>query len=330
MKRGASELSCVVGVNKPANLTSHDVVNRCRVIFGEGRVGHTGTLDPFATGVLPICVGSATRLGAYLTNHHKRYRATISFGAGTTTDDVQGEVVCTAEVPSRILERTFAEQYVAGLIGLHRQTPPAYSAIKIGGKKSYEEARAGRSLVLTPRVIEVFQATLLGVHPCTEEGYPAWIVDLHVSKGTYIRSLARDIGIALGCPAHVSELVRTHVGQLSISNCMSLDELAKAKSGACLDPVYLLGKRCLFLPENQSTPVEHGAVLSQENHHLYAWDYTTPQGRPVGSSEQPFEGEVVSVVVANRLKALYTYSKAQTAYRARCVFQRGVMRAADI
>ena len=113
MKRGESGLSLVIGVDKPSGTTSHDVVNRCRRIFGEKRVGHTGTLDPLASGVLPICIGPATRLGAYLTGHDKAYRATIAFGVGTDTDDCEGAVTRTAPVPVEVGDRAFAEQFVA-------------------------------------------------------------------------------------------------------------------------------------------------------------------------------------------------------------------------
>lgn len=172
VKRGLSGLSLVVGVNKPAGMSSHDVVNRCRSIFGERRVGHTGTLDPMATGVLPICVGPATRLGAYLTGHDKRYRVSIAFGAGTDTDDAAGTVVRTGEVPDRVLDPEFAAAFVASLVGRRKQMPPAYSAIKVNGKKSYEAARAGNIIDLAPRDIEVYDARLLGVHEGDGEELP--------------------------------------------------------------------------------------------------------------------------------------------------------------
>ena len=191
VKRGLSGLSLVVGVNKPAGMSSHDVVNRCRSIFGERRVGHTGTLDPMATGVLPICVGPATRLGAYLTGHDKRYRVSIAFGAGTDTDDAAGTVVRTGEVPDRVLDPEFAAAFVASLVGRRKQMPPAYSAIKVNGKKSYEAARAGNIIDLAPRDIEVYDARLLGVHEGDGEELPSWDVSFEVSKGTYIRSDAR-------------------------------------------------------------------------------------------------------------------------------------------
>ena len=184
MKRGESGLSLVVGVDKPSGMTSHDVVNRCRRIFGEKRVGHTGTLDPLASGVLPICVGPATRLGAYLTGHDKAYQATISFGAGTDTDDCEGTVIRTGEIPVEAGDRDFACKVLSGLVGKQKQMPPAYSAIKVNGKKSYEAAREGRIIELTPRDIEVYAADLVAVRPATGQGYAEWDVRFRVSKGT--------------------------------------------------------------------------------------------------------------------------------------------------
>ena len=177
MKRGTSGLSLVVGVNKPAGMSSHDVVNRCRRIFGERRVGHTGTLDPMATGVLPVCVGPATRLGAYLTGHDKRYRVRIAFGAGTDTDDAEGRVLRTAPVPACVLDPEFARAFVAGLVGARKQMPPAYSAVKVGGTKSYEAARSGSIIELKPRDIVVHDALLLGVREAADGcDLPSWDV----------------------------------------------------------------------------------------------------------------------------------------------------------
>ena len=175
-------------------MTSHDVVNRCRRIFGEKRVGHTGTLDPLASGVLPICIGPATRLGAYLTGHDKAYRATIAFGVGTDTDDCEGTVTRTGEAPAEAGDRSFAEQAVEQMLGPQKQMPPAYSAIKVNGKKSYEAAREGHIIELSPRDIEVYSAKLIAVRPGVGEQLPEWDVEFRVSKGTYIRALARDLG----------------------------------------------------------------------------------------------------------------------------------------
>ena len=163
MKRGSSGLSLLVGVNKPEGMSSHDVVNRCRRIFGERRCGHTGTLDPFATGALPICVGPATRLDQFMTAHDKRYRVRIGFGFETTTDDKMGEPTESAAVPAYLLDEEFARERTAMLVRKHLQVPPQYSAIKVAGKKAYEVARKGGEVQLEPREIEVYQAEFLGM-----------------------------------------------------------------------------------------------------------------------------------------------------------------------
>ena len=135
-KRGTTDLSLMVAVDKPSGMTSHDVVNRVRRIFGERRVGHTGTLDPLASGVLPVCIGPATRLDNYLVGHAKSYVVSVIFGAATDTDDAEGEVIRTGDVPEEVFDPFFATTFVAGLVGKSKQLPPVYSAIKVAGTKA--------------------------------------------------------------------------------------------------------------------------------------------------------------------------------------------------
>ena len=222
MKRGLSGLSLVVGINKPVGMSSHDVVNRCRRIFNERRVGHTGTLDPLASGVLPICVGPATRLDPYLTGHEKSYRVTMAFGFETDTDDSEGKLTVQKPIPDDLLDGEFADAYVQGLIGTHQQMPPQYSAIKIDGKKAYDLARAGKEVKLEPRTIEIKNAQLIDRYSLDEPAPIRWTMDFTVSKGTYIRSLVRDIGRELGCAAHMVALERTCSGALDLATCISL------------------------------------------------------------------------------------------------------------
>lgn len=337
MKRGTSGLSLVVGVNKPAGMSSHDVVNRCRRIFGERRVGHTGTLDPMATGVLPICVGPATRLGTYLTGHDKHYRVSIAFGAGTDTDDAEGRVVRTGSVPACVLDAEFAASFVAGLVGARKQMPPAYSAIKVGGKKSYEAARAGTIIDLAPRDIEVYDARLLGVAEGADGSLPSWDVAFHVSKGTYIRALARDAGVALGCPAHVAALERTRLGTLELEECVSLEALEQLKDRVALDPVRLLGVRFAYIQGELATKVSHGTPLPGAVCELFERRRTTTAAELCActagvreSCEEPHEGEIVAMIADNKLVALYGYDEKRAVYQARCVFQTGVSRGRDI
>lgn len=337
MKRGESGLSLVVGVDKPSGMTSHDVVNRCRRIFGEKRVGHTGTLDPLASGVLPICVGPATRLGAYLTGHDKSYCATIAFGAGTDTDDCEGNVIRKGVPPVEIGDRAYAEQVVSQMVGPQKQMPPAYSAIKVNGKKSYEAAREGRIIDLAPRDIEVYSARLLDVREACNGKLPEWDVEFRVSKGTYIRALARDMGNRIGCPAHLSALRRLEVGGLTLDECVSLETLEDLKVRAALDPVRLLGVRFTYVEGAQAAAICNGNALRAEACQLYERRRTSVQAELCActagvceSSTAPVDGEVIAVIAENKVIALYTFDSAQARYKACCVFQIGVLRGSDI
>lgn len=352
-KRGSTDFCLVVGVNKPLGLTSHDVVNRVRRIFGERRVGHTGTLDPLATGVLPICIGPATRLGSYLTGHDKHYRVRVAFGMSTTTDDAEGEVLRRGEPDAKLEDPAFAASYVSSLVGPHKQLPPAYSAVKVQGKKSYEAARQGTIIDLTPRDIEVLSAELAGMgtgYACpgaspqdsTEQAsgdveLPWWDIDFHVSKGTYIRSLARDMGNALGCPAHVAALLRTQSGLLRLEDCVTLETLAELKERAALDPVQLLGFRFAFADGALRDRVANGGSLPEGEVQLFVRRNAGAAAElcactaGVAESQRPAQaGEVASIVVDNRLAALYEYAPERGSWVARCVFQKGVLRGSYI
>ena len=333
MKRGSSGYSLVVGVDKPAGMSSHDVVNHVRGIFGERRVGHAGTLDPAATGVLPILVGPATRLDAYLTGHDKRYRAWISFGAATDTDDAEGEVIRRGAVPDEVLDEGFAAGFVAGLVGARKQMPPAYSAIKVDGRRSYERARAGTIIDMEPRDIEVKEARLLEISEEGPDGAPSWLLELLVSKGTYIRAIARDVGRDIDCPAHLAALRRCASGRLALEDCVGLDALAELKDRAALDPVDLLGCRFAYLDEGAAARVANGARLSAgevelfERRHLPLADELNCCSSGVRESgREAADGELVAMVAENRLVALYGYDGQGACYRARCVFQTGVSR----
>lgn len=328
MKRGASGLSLVVAVNKPTGMSSHDVVNRCRRIFGERRVGHTGTLDPLAAGVLPICIGPATRLDKYMVGHDKRYRVTMRFGFETTTDDMQGDVTVTGDVLDDLLDGEFADAYVAGLVGEHDQIPPQYSAIKVGGKKAYEVARKGDSLKLEARRIEVFESTL--INRSYEDGALYWTVDFSVSKGTYIRALVRDMGRELGCPAHVVALERRTAGSLTLDDCVSLESLEALGVNAAIDPVRILGYRIAFA-EQARMKVESGAKLSQENVRIFEINPASHSLQDccctptIFESETPLrENELVSVVIDNHLKAIYRFESG--CLKPDCVFSTPISR----
>ena len=261
MRRGKSGLNLLLGIDKPVGMTSHDVVNRVRRALDEGRVGHAGTLDPAASGVMVVGVGQGTRLMGLLTAEEKTYVAAISFGAETDTDDAEGRPVRTAEVPRRLLDGEYAAEVVSGLVGPHSQVPPAYSAISVGGKRAYALARAGREVELDARDITIFSAQLIGVGEA-EDGSVEWTCALRVSKGTYVRSIARDLGRELGTAAHLSNLRRTSSGLVELGMCLTLgrvDELGAAgiREGA-LDPVEMLGLPCRVLEGKESEDVACG------------------------------------------------------------------------
>ena len=241
MSRRPSAFSALIAVDKPAGMTSHDVVSRVRRVVGERRVGHAGTLDPAATGVLVVGIGQATKLLGLLTLDRKGYRATFQLGSETTTDDAEGEVTATSEVPGALLDPERAAAELARLVGEKDQVPPRFSAVSVGGRRAYDAARAGEELELAARRVTIFGAGLVEV--CPDER--SWVVDLDVSKGTYVRSIARDLGRDLGCLAHVSDLRRTFSGPVTLDACVSLDELtergAELVHERALDPAAVLG-----------------------------------------------------------------------------------------
>ncbi len=208
-------------LDKPEGLTSHDVVAAVRRLLPRGtKVGHTGTLDPFATGVLPVLVGKATRLAQFLTTSDKVYRATIAFGCSTTTYDRTGEVVTRAsEDAVRALQPSVVREVLATFLGTHLQTPPVYSAKKVAGVRAYERARAGDATPPPPVEVTAHALTLYAfdaARGCAE-------VDVHCAAGFYVRSLAHDLGVALGVPAHLAALRRTAAGPFVESDAHGLD-----------------------------------------------------------------------------------------------------------
>ncbi|MED7926558.1 tRNA pseudouridine(55) synthase TruB [Nonomuraea sp. LP-02] len=221
--------SGLIIVDKPGEWTSHDVVARMRRLAGTRRVGHAGTLDPMATGVLVVGVEKATRLLGHLTLTEKVYEATIRLGVTTNTDDAEGEVTATASAAGVSAEEI--RKGVEALTGAIMQVPPQVSAIKVNGQRAYKKARAGEEVELAARPVTVRAFDVLGVHAHDD------VVDVDAvvtcSSGTYIRSLARDLGAGLGVGGHLTRLRRTRVGPYDLSLARTLDELAE---------------RCVILP----------------------------------------------------------------------------------
>ena len=213
-------VSGVLVVDKPVGLTSHDVVQIIRRGTNIRRAGHTGTLDPRASGVLVVLIGPAVRLSEYVSASDKRYQATIRLGSSTDTFDAEGRITSSASVDN-ISEEQF-EEILEQYVGEIEQVPPPYSAIKIGGRKAYEMAREGEEVNLEPRVIQVYSLELLEWDP------PEAVVDVFCSSGTYVRSLANDLGNALGVGAHLVGLRRTKSGRFTLRDAVPMRRLQES------------------------------------------------------------------------------------------------------
>lgn len=230
----------IVVIDKPAGMTSHDVVGRCRRIFATRRVGHAGTLDPMATGVLVIGIERATKILGLLTAAPKSYAATIRLGQTTSTEDAEGQVLQSVPaVPAKHLTIEAIDAAMERLRGEIRQVPSSVSAIKVGGRRAYRLARQGRSVQLEARPIRIDRFELLAARRRDQ------LIDIDVeidcSSGTYIRALARDLGDALGVGGHVTALRRTRVGRFELDQARSLDDLAERPAlSLSLDEACLL------------------------------------------------------------------------------------------
>lgn len=211
------ELDGVLLVDKPTDHTSHDVIARLRGKLKMKRIGHAGTLDPMATGVLVVLVGKATRVSQYLMSLDKEYTGTITLGKVTTTQDAEGEMLETRPVPP--LTEQEVRAVMKSFVGDQYQIPPMFSAIKIDGVPLYKKARQGEDVEREPRFIRVASFDLLGF------ASPNIDFVLRCSKGTYVRTVAHDLGQKIGCGAHLSKLRRTATGRFTISQCLTLDEI---------------------------------------------------------------------------------------------------------
>ncbi len=320
MKRGSSGICALIAVDKPRGCSSHDVVSVVRRATGERRVGHAGTLDPFATGLIVIGIGPATRLLNFVMDEFKTYNARISFGCSTLTDDLSGEIVGDdssldfagkdSEFYAELLNLEFASDILSGFLGKQEQLPPYFSAKKFAGKKSYELARAGEEIELTPVNIEVRCAKLAAYghgEKCLWQDsgsdiadnsslvenslwgnsqdnnnlrggldsefwdlrmkdLPWWDVCFSVSKGTYIRALARDIGKKVGCGAFLSRLRRTSLDNIPLKSAIAFDDIEKLKNiefleSVCLNPCEVLGLPSYECSDVDMEKVRNGAPI---------------------------------------------------------------------
>lgn len=258
----------ILCVNKAAGMTSHDVVSRVRRLIKQKRVGHAGTLDPAATGVLPVCLGQATRVAEYLSESGKAYRATIRFGVVTDTYDAEGEV--TRQAPVALTQEQIAEA-LPSFLGRQMQIPPRYSAIKRAGKPLYALARAGEIVEVEPRPIVIYALRVISWQS------PDLVLDVECGKGTYIRSLAYDLGERLGPGAHLAALTRTRSGPFSLTQCVTLEAFEQALTeDTWRDHLYapdeaLLERRAALLAAENETRLRNGQLLH------FMTDQATPE-----------------------------------------------------
>ena len=209
----------ILVINKPKGLTSNDIVKKVKRILNT-KVGHTGTLDPNATGVLPLLLGNATKISKYLINHDKEYEAVIKLGVKTTTADVEGKIIEEKEINKEKLKKENIEKVLESSVGKQQQIPPIYSAIKVNGKKLYEYARQGKEVEIKARDIEIYDLKLLKIDSENNE----LTINVKCSKGTYIRSLCEDIAAKLETLGYMKELNRIQVGEFNIKDSVTIEE----------------------------------------------------------------------------------------------------------
>lgn len=326
MKRGQSGYSFIVGINKKAGKSSHSSLNYLKKTLGESRIGHAGTLDPFAQGVLIALVGPAARLNQYISCDDKSYLADITFGKTTLTDDIDGEVINVFDIPCVINDENYAKQILDQFTGNLLQKPPIYSAIKQEGRKACDEARKGNIVNLKPREITVLKAELQSID------YPTWNVNFDVSKGTYIRALARDIGKATGCGAFLSSLIRTKSGRVTLDMCVDEDSSLDVLFNNSLDPIRLLRYPLFFIDSNLEKAVNNGNFISANEVELHKYigsdsiddncctSSLTKLNRPL------VNGELICALNNVGLKAIYKYDESLQLFRPDCVFTKEVVR----
>lgn len=259
----------LVVVDKPAGWSSHDVVARNRRLYRTKKVGHAGTLDPMATGVLVLGIGRGTKLLTFLVGADKAYTATIRLGQATITDDAEGEITSVGEVAG--IERAALDDAVARLTGDIQQVPSSVSAIKIKGERSYARVRAGEEVELEARPVTVSRFEVLDVRSADADGHPVLDVDVEVevSSGTYVRALARDLGADLGSQGHLTALRRTRVGGLTLEHAHTLEELTALRDNGGDDSVMPL------------TPLEEAAAAA-----LVTRDLTEGEARALGYGQR--------------------------------------------
>lgn len=262
-KKRSSGLNLLIAVNKPYGKVTRAVDNYVANALGDDGVGHIGTLDPAVTGVVVLAVGQAKKLISSIEDgRQKSYSAAIAFGFETNTDDADGTAIRSAAVPERLYEREYAAGIISSLVGEQRQRPPRYSAIKVNGVRAYDLARAGEDFELPERDVHIYDATLTGID--TTDGL-RWNCDFTVSPGTYIRSLARDIGRMTGSAAHLGALCRTAAGFVTLDDCVCMEQVAELGAegvrAVALDPTAVLGLPTYTLNDEELEHARNGRTI---------------------------------------------------------------------
>ncbi|MED1864189.1 tRNA pseudouridine(55) synthase TruB [Fictibacillus nanhaiensis] len=258
----------ILALKKPAGMTSHDCVAKIRRIFSTKKVGHTGTLDPEVTGVLPICIGRATKVAEYMSDYGKEYIGEVTLGFSTETEDAHGEKVKEKHVDADI-SFSVVKDILKALTGEIEQVPPMYSAVKVNGKKLYEYARQGMTVERPKRNVTIYELELLADGDTLHKEDPVFSFRVRCSKGTYVRTLAVEIGERLGYPAHMSSLIRTASGPFSIEDCVTFEQLESGET-PLEDYLFPLEKGISHFPkwtvtEDLLFKIKNGSVLEAPN-----------------------------------------------------------------
>lgn len=284
----------ILVIDKPADWTSHDVVAKVRKLMRTRRVGHTGTLDPFATGVLVVCLNRATRLAQFLTGDDKEYLATVRFGYATDTGDLTGNATGPV-TDARHLTAEMVEAALAPLRGRIRQVPPMYSAKKVGGVKLYEMARRGEEIERAAIEVEIKKLELTNgaLLQAEDAGCADFNLRVVCSSGTYIRALAEDIGRALGIGAHLTQLRRTRAGRCDLSRAVTLERLAELAEAGRTEAALISMTEALAMPEVRLN-AEEAARVAHGNTVRRAVDY------PAGTLLQLTDGQQLLAVAEYR------------------------------
>jgi tRNA pseudouridine55 synthase len=280
LRRERRRVDGVLLLDKPTGITSNAALLRVRRVYNAEKAGHTGTLDPLASGLLPICLGEATKFARFLLDASKRYTATVRFGVTTTTQDAEGEVVATRPVE---IEGDALVSALRKRIGRQDQIPPAHSALKLAGRPYYAYARAGIDIPRAPREIEIQSVELVSWRP------PDAVIDILCSKGTYVRTFAADLGAGLGCGAHLLMLRRTSTGAFDVADAVPLATIETMDGDALMSRLLsiealLAGIERLDLGENDAAALAHGqrpiASAQRGTYRVHG-----PNGRFVGLAE---------------------------------------------